>query len=490
MAKYETIIGLEIHAQLKTESKMFCSCDNFSVETEPNKNTCPTCLGMPGVLPIANKKAIQWTYLLGMALNGKIAEKFNFERKNYFYPDLPKAYQITSSTAPPVIGGYLEIEDDGLKKIRINHIHLEEDAGKLVHPKNDSYSLVDLNRAGTPLLEIVTEPDLRNPREARIFMQDLRSILRYLGVSDANMEQGNLRCDANISLRPCGQKEYGIKVEIKNMNSFKMIERALEYEVWRQTNSLKENKKIVQETRGWDDSKGKTLSQRSKEEANDYRYFPEPDIPPIHPYEKKDFDLGEIKDWLPELPKDKTRRFISEYVLSEKDAGTLTSDLELARYFEQVLEEMPEIAENDNIKRLKAKKVSNWIISELLAKLNNASIGITECKISHKNLAELIEKIDSGEISGKIAKEVFADMFETGKSAEIIIKEKRLSQISDVTEIEKIILTVLNENQGPVQDYRAGKEKAFGYLIGQIMAKTKGQANPKLVNEILRKKLK
>ncbi len=487
MIKYETVIGLEIHAQLKTESKMFCSCDNYSVDAKPNENTCPICLGMPGTLPVPNKKAIEWVYLLGLALNGKIAEKFNFERKNYFYPDLPKAYQITSSTKPPVIGGRVEIETEGvIQNIRINHIHLEEDAGKLIHPKLGEYSLVDLNRAGTPLLEIVTEPDMRAPREARIFMQDLRSILRYLSISDANMEQGNLRCDANISLRPVGQKELGTKVEIKNINSFKMIERAIEYEVERQMELLGENKKVVQETRGWDESKGKTLGQRSKEEANDYRYFPEPDIPPLEPYSGKEIDFDEIKAWLPELQKEKSQRFINEYNLSTQDAEILTSDLELSRYFEQTLEELPDITKNDEIKKQKAKKVSNWIISEVLAKLNLAGISISDCKVNHKDLAELLDKADHGEISGKIAKEIFAEMFETGKNSEQIIKAKGLSQISDTGAVKVMITEVIKENQGPVSDFKAGKEKAFGYLIGQVMAKSRGQANPQVVNEILK----
>ncbi|MEI7690133.1 MAG: Asp-tRNA(Asn)/Glu-tRNA(Gln) amidotransferase subunit GatB [bacterium] len=490
MTKYETVIGLEIHAQLKTESKMFCSCDNYSVDAKPNENTCQVCLGMPGTLPVPNKRAIEWTYLLGLALGGKIAAKFNFERKNYFYPDLPKAYQITSSTTPPVIGGVVEVENEGtLRKVRINHIHLEEDAGKLVHPRTGDYSLVDLNRAGTPLLEIVTEPDMRSPREASVFMQDLRSILKYLGISDANMEQGNLRCDANISIRKFGEEKLGTKVEIKNMNSFKMIERALEYEIKRQTECLLENKNIVQETRGWDDAKGKTLAQRSKEEANDYRYFPEPDIPPIEPYLGRAIDLDEIKTWLPELPKVKRLRFEAEYDLPSQSAATLTSDLNLARYFEQTLAEIPEITENDEIKKQKARKVANWIIGELLAKLNNANIGIDDCLIDHKDLAKLLEKTESGEISGKIAKEILAEMFETGKSTDEIIKIKGLSQISDANKVEEIIKSVIAENDGPVQDYKQGKEKAFGFLIGQVMAKTQGQANPQVVNRILKEHL-
>ena len=495
MNKYEVVIGLEIHAQLKTESKMFCSCNNYSVDAEPNTNVCPVCLGMPGMLPVANKKAIEYTYLLGFALGAKVVDKFNFERKNYFYPDLPKAYQITSSTMPPVIGGFLEIEDeDELKNIRINHIHLEEDAGKLVHPSHGNYSLVDLNRAGTPLMEIVTEPDMRSAREARIFMQDLRAILRYLGISDANMEQGNLRCDANISLRLFGEKKLGTKVEVKNINSFKMIERAVEYEAKRQTELLDEGKSVVQETRGWDDSKGKTLGQRSKEEANDYRYFPEPDLPPFDLTKDNNFDIECIKNMLPELPKEKSSRFKIEYGLSTFDAETLTSDLELARYFEKTLEEIPEIVNSSEAKRSIAKKVANWIISEMLAKLNNFSVQIDECNFPEKELAILVQKIDSGVISGRIAKDLFEEAFNKAIegvefSIEKIIEEKGLIQINDSGEIEKIIDDILGKNEKSVNDFKSGKQQAFGFLVGQVMAATKGKANPKVVNELLQKKL-
>lgn len=495
MSKYEVVIGLEIHAQLKTASKMFCSCDNFSVDAEPNINVCPVCLGMPGMLPVANKKAIEYTYLLGLALGSKISEKFNFERKNYFYPDLPKAYQITSATNPPVVGGSLEVEDEGkFTNPRIHHIHLEEDAGKLVHPEHGNYSLVDLNRAGTPLMEIVTEPDMRSAREARIFMQDLRAILRYLGISDANMEQGNLRCDANVSLRSFGEKKLGTKVEIKNINSFKMIERAVEYEIKRQSELLDSGERITQETRGWDDAKGKTIGQRNKEEANDYRYFPEPDLPPIDLSKANDFDIEHLKNMLPELPKEKSKRFKDEYGLSNFDAETLTSDLELARYFEKTLEEIPEITESSEAKRGIAKKLANWIITEMLAKLNNFSIQINESNFPEKELANLITKIEQSEISGKIAKDIFEEAFNLAVkgekiSIELIIKQKGISQISDSGELERIIDTVLGENEKTVTDYRGGKQQAFGFLIGQVMAKTKGQANPKIVNELLRKKL-
>lgn len=492
MAKYETVIGLEIHAQLKTVSKMFCRCNNYSVDAEANTNVCPVCLGMPGTLPVANKKAIEWTYLLGLAIDSKIADKFNFERKNYFYPDLPKAYQITSSTNPPVVGGSLEVDVDGdLRKVRIHHVHLEEDAGKLVHPDDKNYSLVDLNRAGTPLMEIVTEPDIRSPKEARLFMQDLRSILRYLGISDANMEQGNLRCDANISLRPVGQKELGKKVEIKNMNSFRMIEKALEYEIERQTEMLDAGESIAQETRGWNEAKNITTGQRSKEEANDYRYFPEPDLPPIDFSAANAIDLDEIKTWLPELPKEKRARFEKEYGLSIADAELITSDLELAKYFEKVIEAMPdEVHSNTEILLARAKKASNWLVSELLGKLNKFSVQLSDTKVKPEDLAKLVDLIEDGKISGKQAKDVFEQMFECGDEPEKLIEKMGLGQISDTGELEKVIGEVIAANEQSVNDFKSGKQQAFGFLIGQVMAKTKGQANPKLVNEILREKLK
>jgi len=491
MSKYETVIGLEIHAQLRTASKMFCSCDNMSEQAEPNTNVCPICLGMPGMLPVANKQAIDWTYLLGMAIDAKVADKWNFERKNYFYPDLPKAYQITSSTTPPVIGGHVDVDVDGvLSTVRIHHVHLEEDAGKLVHPVGKNYSLVDLNRAGTPLLEIVSEPDIRSPREASVFMQDLRSILRYLGISDANMDQGNLRCDANISLRPVGQTELGTKAEIKNMNSFKMIEKALEYEIERQTELLDNGERVVQETRGWEDAKGITLGQRSKEEANDYRYFPEPDLPPFDLSQSGSFDLTKIREQLPELPKDKCIRFTSEYGLSVDDAKQLTGDLELARYFEKAVESLPDdVLMTDELKRTSSKKLANWIVGELIGKMNKFSVQLADVKIAPDTLSELVHLIESGKISGKQAKDIFEEMFETGVKPSVIVEKSGLGQISDTGEIEKIITVVLEKNQKSVEDYKAGKMQAFGFLIGQVMAATRGQANPKMVNEILREKL-
>jgi len=492
MSEYKTTIGLEIHVQLKTKSKMFCGSDNHSVDAAPNTNVCPVCMGFPGTLPVPNVRAIEWTMLLGLALQSEIPEEFNFERKNYFYPDLPKAYQISSATNPPVGKGNLQIDIEGVERnIRIHHIHLEEDAGKLVHASSGN-SFVDLNRAGTPLVEIVTEPDLRSGEEARIFMQTLRSLLRHLNISDANMEQGNLRCDVNISLRKKGDKALGAKVEVKNMNSFKMIERAVNYEIERQQEILEEGKPVSQETRGWDDSKGKTLGQRSKEEAHDYRYFPEQDIP-IITTRKSDpdhIDLDKVASMLPELPWDKKVRFQSEYSLNKKDATFIADDVDMADYFEKTLEHIEGVAQNDESKRKYAIRLANWIISELAGKMNETSVPISEIKVEPENMAELMLSIEKGTISGKQGKDVFAEMFETGKSAFGIIEEKGMKQITDTSAIESVIQEVLDTNPKVVEDYKSGKEKAFGFLVGQVMAKTRGQANPKVVNEVLREKLK
>jgi len=485
--QYETVIGMEFHIQLNTKSKMFCRCNNFSADAFPNSNTCPICMGMPGTLPIANNQAIKWTILLGLAFGGKIANTFNFERKNYFYPDLPKAYQITSSSNPPVIGGELEIEISKEKKvIQLNHIHLEEDAGKLVHPEDANYSLVDLNRAGTPLVELVTEADFRSPEEAKVFAENLRSIVRYLEISSANMEEGNLRADANISLRPIGQKEFGKKVEIKNMNSFKAIEKALEYEVERQKKILLSGGKIEQETRGWDENKGKTISQRSKEEAYDYRYFPEPDLTP---FSLCDEEISKIKRQMPELPNEKRNRFELDYRLPAYDAFVLTAELELAKYFEKCVNGVMKKDDKEFFSKDSIKKIANWIITELVGRLNAKGLSIKNSPVKADDLAELVTLIDSGEISGKIAKTVFDEMFETGKDPKQIIKERDLVQITDSKTLENIVAKVIKNNPKSVGDFKLGKQQAFGFLIGQVMMATKGQANPKLVNEILRSKL-
>jgi len=478
--KYEVVIGLEIHAQLATKSKMFCGCDNNAEDRVPNSVTCPVCMGMPGTLPVINKKALEWTYLFGQALNCEIEPQFNFERKQYFYPDLPKAYQITSQTTPPLIRGYLDLEIGGEKKhFTIEHIHLEEDAGKLIHAGD--HSLVDLNRAGTPLMEIVTNPDFRSPAEAKAFMQELRLILRYLGVSSADMEKGHLRCDANISLRLIGQKELGKKVEIKNMNSFSSLERALEYEIKRQSEMLDSKETIIQETRGWDDAKGVTVGQRSKEMAHDYRYFPEPDLPPIFPAEA--FDFEGLKKQIPELPAGKRKRYVKDFGLGKTEADILVSDIDLANYFESsvgAFHEMPE----------KIKKIVNWLLGDALGYLNSKNQMIFDLKIKPESLVGLIEKIDGGEISSKIAKEVFIKMADSGKTAGEIIKSEGIKQVSDTGELEKTISEIISANPAQVAEYKAGKIETLNWFVGQVMKVTKGQANPGVVMEVLKKLLK
>lgn len=497
MVKYETVVGLEIHAHLSTDSKMFCSCGTgpkgreykVSEKDEPNIRVCPICTGQPGTLPVPNRKAIEDTILLGLALGSKINPEFNFERKNYYYPDLPKAYQITSATNPPVIGGGLEIESlNGPKYIELEHIHLEEDAGKLTHDKSGDFSLVDLNRAGTPLLEIITKPVLSSGEEAVEFIKNLQSILRYLNISDADMEKGQLRCDANISVRKAGAKELGVKVEIKNINSFKMIGKAVEYEAKRQAEALDEGEKLTQETRGWDDNKGKTTPQRSKEFANDYRYFPEPDIPPVATGKGTDFDPEIINDRLPELPNEKRIRFVAEYGVSDQDAHILTDDLSVADYYEKVIENIPAAAENSEKKKAIGKLTANFILTEFLGKLG-VNENILETKVTPEGLAELICAIQDGSISGKIAKEVFPTLMKTGESTNKIIEKMGYAQISNEDELNKIIVQTIDENPKQLEEYMSGKEQLFGYFVGQVMAKTKGQANPKMVNELLKKKL-
>jgi aspartyl-tRNA(Asn)/glutamyl-tRNA(Gln) amidotransferase subunit B len=492
---YETVIGLEIHVQLKTKSKMFCRCNNDSTKVGPNLNTCPVCFGMPGVLPVINKEAIKWTILTGFALNCNIPNVSKFDRKNYFYPDLPKGYQISQFDLPLCKKGYLEIiigSKDKFynKKICITRIHLEEDAGKLVHPKGEDYSLVDLNRAGTPLMEIVTEPDIRTPEEAKIFLQNLHSILRYLDVSYANMEEGNLRCDANISIKLRGEKVLGQKVEIKNMNSFKAVEKALAYEADRQTEIIKEGNKIIHETRGWDENKGKTIAQRSKEESHDYRYFPEPDLPPLNLKSNEAVNIEKIKAELPELPTDKKKRFQEEYGLSEYDANVLVSEPEIARFFEQAIEHIPEQFDSAEIIKAHAKRISNWITVELIGLLRLKQIRIEKSKIKPPDITSLVEKIEKGEISGKIGKEVFAEMFDSGKSPNEIIKSKGLKQISSKNDLDKIVGKVLKENEKSVEDYKQGKKQVLVFLVGQVMQKTHGQANPNIVNKILQSRFK
>lgn len=496
--KYEVVIGLEIHAQLATKSKMFCGCDNNAEGREPNTVTCPVCMGMPGTLPVINKKALEWTVLFGLALNCKVADQFNFERKQYFYPDLPKAYQITSQTTPPLIGGYLDIDVDGeIKRFTLEHIHLEEDAGKLVHAGD--HSLVDLNRAGTPLMEIVSNPDFRSSQEAKTFMQELQRILRYLGISTADMEKGHLRCDANISLREFGAEKLGKKVEVKNMNSFSSLERALEYEIKRQSEMLDKGEAIIQETRGWDDAKGITVGQRSKEEAHDYRYFPEPDLPPVVPAEA--FDTEGLRKLIPELPAEKRKRYVEALELDKKSADILVSDIDLANYFESCISVGAGLAPAQNgqpqgspLQPDKIKKVVNWLLGDILGYLNAKNETILNLKTKPQDLVDLIEKIDSGEISSKIAKEVFIKMADSGKTAGDIIASEGIKQVSDTGELEKIVGEIIANNPAQVEQYK--KEAAAGgdtpvvnWFVGQAMKATRGQANPAVVMEVLKKLL-
>ena len=473
--QYEAVIGLEVHVQLLTDSKMFCGCST-KFGSEPNTQTCQICIGMPGVLPVINKKAIEYVIKTGLAVNCKIASYSRFARKNYFYPDLPKGYQISQYELPICEHGYVEIADNGsTKKIMLTRIHLEEDAGKNIHEGAGNYSLVDLNRAGTPLMEIVTEPDIRTPQEAAEFVKKLRTILRYISVCDGNMEQGSMRCDANVSMRPYGQREFGVKTEIKNMNSFKFIEKALDYEIKRQINVLKDRVKIIQETRLWNSERGVTESMRSKEEAHDYRYFPEPDLVPI---EVEPSWIEQIKAKLIELPDSRQQRFINQYGLPEYDADLLVSERAMAEWFEQVV-------------KLGAdpKTVSNWMMGELTKLLNEENKQIEECGLKPEDLVGLLELINKGIISGKIAKTVFEEMYKTGKNADTIVKEKGLVQVSDESEIEKAVDEALAKNPGEVERFRAGEEKLIGFFVGQIMKATKGKANPKIVNELLKKKL-
>ncbi|AZR72068.1 aspartyl/glutamyl-tRNA amidotransferase subunit B [Anoxybacter fermentans] len=478
---FEIIIGLEVHAQLATKSKIFCGCST-EFGAEPNVHTCPVCLGMPGVLPVLNKKAVEYAVKAGLALNCEIASFSKFDRKNYFYPDLPKAYQISQYDLPLCKNGYIDVEDDNGEtfRVRINRIHLEEDAGKLVHGTGANITesdaaLVDLNRAGVPLIEIVTEPDIHSPAQARAYLITLKSILKYLGVSDCNMEEGSLRVDANVSIRPVGSKEFGTKTELKNMNSFKALERALEYEVERQAEVIKSGGKVVQETRTWDEKAGKTVSMRSKEEAHDYRYFPEPDLVPI----KLDREwIEEIRASIGELPKEKKQRFIEQYGLPEYDAGVLTQDKALADFFEDAAKEYHD-----------PKAVSNWVMGDFLRLVKEENIDYGDLKITGSQLAEMLKLIDKGTISSKIAKTVFEEMFKTGKNPKTIVEEKGLIQISDESVLEGIVQKVLDANPQAIADYKAGKDRAIKFLMGQVMKETRGKANPQLVNKILMEKL-
>lgn len=477
MAEYEAVIGLEVHAELKTKSKIFCSCTT-EFGGEPNTHVCPVCLGLPGTLPVINKKVVELAIKAGLALNCQIAGFSKFDRKNYYYPDLPKNYQTSQYDLPIAANGYLDISVDGKqKRIGITRLHMEEDAGKLVHYGNPGtgFSLVDYNRTGVPLAEIVSEPDLRSPEEARVYLEQLKAILEYTEVSDCKMEEGSLRCDANVSVRPKGDSKLGTKTELKNMNSFRALQRALEYEIERQIEVLEEGGKVVQETRSWNEAKGITEVMRSKEDVHDYRYFPEPDLVPMVIDQQW---VEEIRESLPELPTERKARLIQEMGLPEYDASVITGSKKLADFFDACAERY------DN-----PKEISNWIMGELLRLLNAENLEIDESPITPDGLVQLLKTQKDGTISGKIAKQVFEEMFKTGKGPEEIIKEKGLVQITDVGQLEAVVEKVMANNPKSVEDYRGGKEAALGFLVGQVMKETRGKANPQLVNEILRKKL-
>lgn len=472
---FETVIGLEIHVELHTKSKIFCSCST-EFGGKPNENTCPICTGLPGTLPVLNEEVVNLAVRAGKALNCTINNINKFDRKNYFYPDLPKAYQISQFDVPICEGGYLDINANGEeKRINLTRIHLEEDAGKLIHMENEPITLVDYNRAGVPLIEIVSEPDMRSPEEAVEFLKTLKSILEYVEVSDCRMEQGSLRCDANISLRPVGQKELNTKVEIKNMNSFKEILKALQKEEKRQRElySFGEEHKIKQETRKWDSAKGKTVPMRSKEDAHDYRYFPEPDLTPVIIENKK---IDEIKEKLPELPAEKKKRFLEKYKLSEKEINIVTENKGIANYLEEVI-----------AFDIEPKKAANWIIGEIFRILKEKET--EEIPVEAKHLAGLIKIIDEGKISHTAGKEVFEELANTNKAPQEIIEEKGLTQISKEDELEEIAMEIISANPQAVEDFKNGKAQAIGFLMGQIMKATKGKANPKLAKDILQEKL-
>jgi len=476
--EYEPVIGLEVHAQMLTQSKIFCPCST-AFGGDPNTHACPVCTGQPGSLPVLNQKVVEYTIRAALSTHGAIAPYSLFARKNYFYPDLPKGYQISQYELPLSSDGFVDIQvDENKKRIGIIRIHMEEDAGKLMHDlstERGAHSYVDFNRTGVPLIEIVSAPEMHTPEEAAAYLRKLRSILMFLDICDGNMEEGSFRCDANISLRPKGQKTLGVKTELKNMNSFRNVQRALDYEIRRQTALLDQGDRIIQETRLWDAARGVTSSMRGKEEAHDYRYFPDPDLVPIVVDPEW---IAAIKAGLPELPDTKKERFIREYGIPEYDAEVLTSSKPLANYYEACLKVYAE-----------PKIVSNWIMSELLRELKRDEREIEDCPVPAQNLAQMLKLIDEGLISGKIAKSVFEEMYRTGKKAEEVVKEKGWVQVTDASAIEKAIEEILAKNPKEVGDYKKGKEKLFGFFVGQVMKATQGKANPQLVNDLLKKKL-
>jgi aspartyl-tRNA(Asn)/glutamyl-tRNA(Gln) amidotransferase subunit B len=470
--RFETVIGLEIHAQLKTKTKIFCGCST-KFGAPPNTHTCPVCLGMPGVLPVLNRKVVDYTLRTALATDCRINSESRFARKNYFYPDLPKGYQISQYELPIAEEGRIDIDVNGeIKRIGITRIHMEEDAGKLIHDPDRPQSRVDLNRTGVPLMEIVSEPDLRSPEEAGAYLRQLRSVVRYIGVCDGNMEEGSFRCDANISIRPQGSDTLGTRAEVKNLNSFKHVEKALAYEIRRQIEIVEDGGQVIQETRLWDPDHNQTHGMRGKEEAHDYRYFPDPDLLPLV---IDDSWLSRVRETLPELPAPKKARFISQYGLPVYDAQVLTASREMADYFEACL---PWCAN--------AKLVSNWVMGELTGFLNTAEISIGQSPVSAENLGKLLQLIEDGNISGKIAKTVFAEIAATGQSPEKIVAKKGLTQVSDATALKEIVDKVLADNPAQVSDYKNGKTQIIGFFVGKVMKLTRGQANPKMVNDILK----
>lgn len=477
--KYTTVIGLEVHSELKTKSKAFCSCST-EFGGEPNTHVCPVCLGMPGALPVLNKQVVEFAIRAGLALDCEI-KKFNkFDRKNYFYPDLSKNYQISQFDKPICEHGHIDIEVEGqAKRVGITRIHMEEDAGKLVHSgatiKTSDSSAVDYNRAGVPLIEIVSEPDMRSAAEARAYLEKLKAILEYTEVSDCKMQEGSLRCDANISIMPEGATEFGTRAEIKNLNSFRALERAIEYEIQRQIQLVEDGGTVVQETRTWDDGKGITLSMRSKEEAHDYRYFPEPDLVPV---EIDDAWITRVKNELPELPAARKARLMREKGLVDYDAENIVATKAMAEYFDEAAKHTDD-----------AKGIANWMLGDVSAYLNSENVTIEEFPIAPANLGEMVNLINKGVLSSKLAKKVFAEMLKTNKEPQVLVKELGLEQISDEGAIVKIVEETLAENPQSIADYKAGKDRALGFLVGQIMKKSRGKANPEMVNALLKERM-